>query len=57
MTFFYPYIMHQFLFKYAPRPPYLLNFTLMIAIVFLWVMVYFQGLVNGTSYIYQCVAG
>ena len=57
MTFFYPYIMHQFLFKYAPRPPYLLNFTLMIAMVFLWVMVYFQGLVNGTSYIYQCVAG
>ena len=57
MTFFYPFLMHQFLFKYASRTPYLLSFVFMLILVCLWVMVYFQGLVNGTSYIYQCVTG
>ena len=57
MTFFYPYIMIQFLFKYAPRPPYFLNFIFMLLLIVLWGLVYFQGLVNGTSYIYQCVIG
>ena len=45
------------MFKYAPRPPYFLNFIFMLLLIVLWVLVYFQGLVNGTSYIYQCVIG
>ena len=47
----------MYLFKYAPRPPVILNLILMLALVLMWLVVYFQGLANGLAYIYQCVVG
>ena len=57
MTFFYPYIITMYLFKYAPRPNVILNLILILVLVVMWAVVYFQGLANGLAYIYQCVAG
>ena len=52
MTFFYPYIMIMYLFKYSTRPPILLNLILILALITMWVVTYFEGLANGLSYIY-----
>ena len=41
MTFFWPYVIIMYLFKYAPRPPIVLNLILILINVLLWGLVYF----------------
>ena len=52
MTFFWPYIIIMYLFKYSPAPRYLLNLILIAALFSYWILNYYQGLINGLTYIY-----
>ena len=41
MTFFWPYVIIMYLFKYSPRPPVVLNLILIVFLLLVWVLVYF----------------
>ena len=41
MTFFWPYVIIMYLFKYSPRPPVVLNLFLIVFLLLVWVLVYF----------------
>ena len=57
MTFFWPYVIIMFLFKYYKNPHKVLNWILMVILVGLWVDQYLYNYINGLDYIYQMVLG
>ena len=57
MTFFWPYVLLQFLCKYNATPRTFLNWGLFAILVALWADMYFFSLVNGVNYAYQMVLG
>mmetsp|Transcript_14986 Transcript_14986/g.20334 ORF Transcript_14986/g.20334 Transcript_14986/m.20334 type:complete len:137 (+) Transcript_14986:456-866(+) len=52
MTFFWPYVMVMFGFKYYKNPKVFINFLLMGVLLFAWVAAYAFTVVNGLDYIY-----
>ena len=57
MTFFWPYVIIMFLFKYYKNPHRVLNWILMVILVGLWVDQYLYNYINGLDYLYQMVLG
>lgn len=57
MTFYWPYVIIMFLFKYYKSPNKCLNWTLLFLLVLCWAELYLDCLVNGLDYIYQLVIG
>lgn len=57
MTFFWPYVIIMFLFKYYRAPNKWLNWILLILLFLTWVDCYLFNLINGQSFIYQLVIG
>ena len=57
MTFFWPYIIIMFLFKYYASPKRVLNWILIVLVLFVWIDVYIFTVANGLDYIYQLVIG
>jgi len=52
MTFFWPYVIIMFGFKYYKKPKVIINFILLLLLLVAWVDVYFFTLFNGLNYIY-----
>ena len=57
MTFFWPYVIIMFLFKYYKNPHRVLNWILMVILVGLWVDQYLYNYINGLDYLYQMILG
>ena len=57
MTFFWPYVITIFSFKYHKNPPVIVNFLLLGLLCIFWVDIYLYVLINGLNYIYQMVLG
>ena len=52
MTFFWPYIIIMFLFKYHKTPHRILNWILLVFLTLLWIDNYLYNYVNGLDYLY-----
>jgi hypothetical protein len=57
MTFFWPYVIIMFLFKYYKQPNRVLNWILLIVLFCCWADVYIFNLINGLAYTYQLALG
>ena len=57
MTFFWPYVIIMFLFKYYKSPNKCINWCLFVVLILCWVELYLFCIVNGLDYIYQLVIG
>jgi len=57
MTFFWPYVIIMFGFKYYKNPQIVIMFIFLALLLAAWVDVYFFALINGLNYIYQIVTG
>jgi len=57
MTFFWPYVVIMFGFKYYENPRVIILFILIALILICWVDVYLYVLINGLNYTYQVVIG
>ena len=52
MTFFWPYVIIMFLFKYYRSPKKVLNWILLGLLLLVWIDVYIFTVVNGLDYLY-----
>ena len=52
MTFFWPYVIIMFLFKYYSSPKKVLNWILLGLLLLVWIDVYIFTVVNGLDYLY-----
>ena len=57
MTFFWPYVIIMFLFKYYKSPNKCVNWCLIFVLLLTWVDIYLFTYINGLNYIYQLVIG
>ena len=57
MTFFWPYVIIQFLFKYYKSPNKIVNWTLLFILLASWADIYLFAVLNGLNYIYQLIIG
>jgi len=57
MTFFYPYLIIMFLFKYCRNPNRIVNWLLIGVLLIFWADMYVYSVINGLNYIYQLALG
>lgn len=57
MTFFWPYVIIMFLFKYYRSTNHALSWILLGLLLMTWVANYFYSFVNGQDYLYQIIIG
>ena len=57
MTFFWPYVIIMFGFKYYRKPRVIINMILLLILFGCWIDVYFFSIFNGLNYLYQIAIG